>query len=87
MTITLTSEQEKLVSERVKSGRYLSPEHLAAEAFRLLAAREEHEGDLTRLRGDIDAGWDEAESGKAMDGPKVMAAMLARAQQRVGSPQ
>lgn len=87
MTITLTPEQEKLVAERVKSGRYLSPEHLTAEAFRLLASREEHEGELAHLRGDIEVGWDEAESGKVMDGPKVMAAMLARAQHRVEGPQ
>ena len=78
MTITLTAEQEELVAERVKSGRYLSPEHLAAEAFALLAAREEHERELGELRRDIETGWDEAERGQLLDGPKVMAAMLER---------
>ncbi|MEO6787693.1 MAG: type II toxin-antitoxin system ParD family antitoxin [Chthoniobacteraceae bacterium] len=87
MTITLTPEQEKLVEERVKSGRYLSPEHLTAEAFRLLASREDHERELAQLRGDIEAGWDEAASAKVLDGPKVMAAMLDRAQRRADAPQ
>ena len=82
MTITLTPEQEELVAQRVKSGRYLSAEHLAAEAFRLLAAREEHERELGDLRRDIEVGWDEAERGLVLDGPKVMAGMLERARQR-----
>ena len=56
MTITLTPEQEMLGAERVKSVRYLSPEHLTAEAFRLLASQEEHERELAQLRGDIEAG-------------------------------
>ena len=87
MTITLTPEQEKLVVERVHSGRYVSAEQITAEAFRLLAAREELERDLTQLRGDIEAGWDDAESGRLTDGPKAMAALLARAQRRLEAPQ
>jgi antitoxin ParD1/3/4 len=87
MTITLTPDQEKLVAERVRSGRYLSPEHIAAEAFRLLAAREEQERELSELRQEIDAGWDEAEAGKVLSGPSVMAAMLERARQRENGAQ
>jgi hypothetical protein len=83
MTITLTPEQEKLVMERVSSGQYLHPGHLASEAFRLLTAREHHEQELTALRQDIDAGWDEAESGQLLNGPQMMAALLRRARERV----
>jgi putative addiction module CopG family antidote len=85
MTITLTPEQEKLVSERIKSGAYLNAEHLAAEAFRLLAARDEHERELTELRRDVEAGWEEAERGHLLDGPRTMAALLERARQRPGA--
>ncbi len=83
MTITLTPEQEKLVMERVSSGQYLNPEHLAAEALRLLTAREEQEQELSSLRRSIDAGWEEAEAGLLMEGPGKMSAMLRRAGERV----
>ena len=83
MTITLTPDQEKLVNERVSSGQYLHPEHLASEAFRLLTAREQHEQELTSLRQDIDAGWEDAEKGRLLNGPQTMAALLQRARGRV----
>jgi len=83
MTITLTPEQEKLVADRVDSGQYLHPEHLASEALRLLTAHEQHEQELTGLRRDIDAGWQDAENGFLLKGPQTMAALLQRAQARV----
>jgi putative addiction module CopG family antidote len=83
MTITLTPEQEQLVIERVRSGQYLNPEHLASEAFRLLTARDQHELELTALRQDIDAGWEDAETGRLLNGPQTMAALLLRARDRV----
>lgn len=82
MTITLTAEQEKLVAERIGRG-YLSAEHVAAEAFHLLAAKEERERALAELRSDIEAGWHEAEKGETMDGPPAMAALVARATARI----
>jgi hypothetical protein len=82
MTITLTAEQEKLVSERIGRG-YLSAEHVAAEAFRLLAVKEERERTLAELRNDIDAGWNEAEKGETVDGSSAMAALVARATARI----
>ena len=82
MTITLTAEQEKLVAERIGRG-YLSAEHVAAEAFHLLAAKEERERALAELRNDIEAGWHEAEKGETMDGPSAMAALVARATARI----
>ena len=87
MTITLTPEQEKLVAERVQSGRYVSAEQITAEAFRLLATREGHERDLSQLRADIEAGWEDAENGRLVDGPNAMATLLARAQRRSEAPQ
>ena len=83
MTITLTPDQEKFVNERVCSGQYLHPEHLASEAFRLLTVRDQHEQELTALRQDIDAGWEDAENGRLLNGPQTMAALLQRARDRV----
>jgi putative addiction module CopG family antidote len=83
MNITLTPEQEKLVTERVLSGHYLHPEHFAAEAFRLLTAREQHEQELAGLRRDIDAGWEDADAGRLLNGPQTMAAFLQRARERM----
>ena len=82
MNITLTPEQEKLVTERVRSGQYLNPEHFTAEAFRLLTAREQHEQELSALRSDIDAGWEDAEAGRLLNGPQTMASLLQRARER-----
>ncbi|HWB05097.1 MAG TPA: hypothetical protein VG796_18850 [Verrucomicrobiales bacterium] len=83
MNITLTPEQEKLVTERVSSGQYLDPEHVAAEAFRLLTRHEQYEQELTALRKDIDAGWEDAEGGRLLNGPETMAALLRRANERL----
>lgn len=83
MIITLTPEQERLVTERVGSGQYLHPEHLASVALRLLTAHEQHEQELTGLRQDIDVGWEEAENGNLLDGPQMMAALLQRTQVRL----
>ena len=53
MTITLAGEQERWVADNVREGSYASPEHLAAEALKLLAARDERERGLESLRADI----------------------------------
>ena len=83
MTITLTPEQEKFVAEKLGHGGYVSAEHVAAEAFQLLQSKEDREGQLAELRSDIETGWEQAERGELLDGPEVMATMVARARQRV----
>lgn len=83
MTITLTTKQESLVAERLSRGGYISPEHVAAEAFKLLEAKEEREKTLNGLREDIEAGWEDAENGRLVDGPSAMAALVARATARI----
>ena len=87
MTITLTPEQETLVAARLEHGDYISAEHVAAEAFRLLAAKEAREVALGELRADIETGWAEAESGKLVDGHAAMSALLARASLRADAAQ
>ena len=85
MTITLTAKQESLVAERLSHGSYISPEHVAAEAFKLLEAKEEREKALNGLREDIESGWDDAEQGRLVDGPSAMSALVARASARIAN--
>ena len=56
MTITLTSEQEKIISERVESGAYKSAHEVIAASLSLLKAREEGKDALRQeiMRGITD---------------------------------
>ncbi len=85
MTITLTTKQEPLVVDRLARGGYISPEHVAAEAFKLLEAKEKRECALSELREDIEVGWRDAEQGRLMNGPSAMAALIAKVNARVSS--
>lgn len=85
MTITVAGEQERWVADQVREGSYTSPEHLAAEALKLLAARDERARDLASLRADIEVGWGQAERGELLDGPVAMVALVERARQRLAA--
>ena len=85
MTITLAGEQERWVADKVREGSYASPEHLAAEALKLLAARDERERGLESLRADVAVGWDQAARGELLNGPVAMAALVERARRRLSA--
>lgn len=85
MTIKLAGEQERWVADKVREGCYASPEHLAAEALKLLAARDERERGLESLRADIAVGWDQAERGELLNGPVAMAELVERARRRLSA--
>lgn len=78
MTITLPQEQESLVTEKVRSGLYLSPEHVTAEALRLLVTRDQRAEELAALREDIETAWRAAGEGQLLDGPAAMQRLRAR---------
>ena len=61
MTITLTSESEELVSERVTSGAYQSANEVIAASLRLLAAQEKG---METLRREILRGVEDIEEGR-----------------------
>ena len=65
MNISLTPQLEKLVLDRVKSGRYTSASEVIREALRLLEAHDRafDEG-LVQLRAEIDAGLQQIDEGK-----------------------
>jgi len=78
MNVSLTPELERLIHDRVKSGRYHSASEVVREALRLLEDRDE----LRRLRLDemrqrIAAGLASLDEGKAIPGEAVFAELEA----------
>lgn len=68
MNVSLTPELERLVKDKVETGRYASSSEVIREALRLLEARDRKEAEqLEALRRDIRAGLDSG-SGRAFDG-------------------
>ena len=66
MNVSLTPQLEKLVQDRVKSGRYTSASEVIREALRLLDTHDRalDEG-LARLQADVEAGLRELDAGKS----------------------
>ena len=72
MNVHLTPEVEKLVQDKVKSGRYNSASEVVREALRLLEQRDEvftlHKEEI---RKQIEEGWQSARRGEFADGDEV----------------
>jgi len=60
MNFSLTPELEKIIAERVASGRYASSIEVIREALRLLEERDH----LTQLRHDVRVGLEQLERGR-----------------------
>jgi len=66
MNISLTPQLEKLVQDRVKSGRYTSASEVIREALRLLETHDRAvEQGLVQLRADVSAGLQQLEDGQS----------------------
>ena len=66
MNVSLTPQLEKLVQDRVKSGRYTSASEVIREALRLLETHDRAiDSGLAQLRADIDAGLRQLDEGKS----------------------
>lgn len=73
MNVSLTPELEKLVHEKVKSGRYLSASEVVREGLRLLEKRDRlYKARLAELQKEITIGVEEADRGELVDGEVVM---------------
>jgi len=59
MNVSLTPELEKMVAERVASGRYASASEVIREALRLLDERDQ----LNQLRQDVRLGLEQLDQG------------------------
>jgi antitoxin ParD1/3/4 len=74
MNISLTPELERLVDERVKSGRYASASEVIREGLRLLEEQEElKQRRLADVRQRIDRGVDQLDKGKGIPGAEARA--------------
>lgn len=74
MNISLTPELERLVDEKVKTGRYASVSEVIREGLRLL---EEHDQlkqqRLAEVRRKIDRGLEQLDKGLGITGPEAQA--------------
>jgi antitoxin ParD1/3/4 len=74
MNVSLTPELEKLVHEKVKSGRYLSASEVVREALRLLEERDRlFELRLAELQRRLSVGVEQADRGELIDEDDVFA--------------
>ncbi len=73
MNVSLTSELEEFVQEKVKSGKYLSASEVVREALRLLQEEDQiRQLRLEKLRKEIMMGIEQADRGEVVDGKKVI---------------
>lgn len=85
MNVSLTSELEKLVNDRVRSGMYSSASEVVREALRLLHAQEElRQQKLEDLRREIQVGLDQLNRGEGvpLDVAKIKSRLRKRLQEQ-----
>ncbi len=74
MNISLTPELERLVDDRVKSGRYASASEVIREGLRLLEEQEQlKQQRLVDVRRKIDRGIEQLGRGEGIPGPEARA--------------
>ena len=81
MSISLSPELERQITERVESGEYDSVDEVVRYALELLSEeKQEYQAKLGTLRSAVDIGLGEIERGEAIPGP--LAAQQVRAEFR-----
>jgi antitoxin ParD1/3/4 len=77
MNVHLTRELERLVQNKVQSGRYNSASEVVREALRLMEQKDELRSiQLQELRSRVDKGLAQAERGEGADGEIFMQALI-----------
>jgi antitoxin ParD1/3/4 len=77
MNVHLTPELERLVQNKVQSGRYNSASEVVREALRLMEQKDELRSiQLQELRSRVDKGLAQAERGEGADGEIFMQALI-----------
>lgn len=78
MNVSLTPELEKLVQQKVKSGRYQTASEVVREALRLLEARDEgRDAWIADLNRKVDEGVRAADEGRTLPAREARAALRA----------
>jgi antitoxin ParD1/3/4 len=74
LNVSLTSELEALIADRVESGRYLSASEVVREGLRLLEERDRlREETLAGVRRKIEEGLASLARGERVDGATLLA--------------
>jgi len=83
MTVTLTAQQEKLVTDLMSNGEFPSPEKVLEEALRLVQANADYQKRLAGLRAEIDIGLEQIKRGETVDAREVFARLREKNRQRI----
>lgn len=76
MNVNLTPELERLVHDKVQTGRYNSASEVVREALRLMEERDKFKAvQREEIRKKIDAGWASAQAGDLLDSDDVFSEM------------
>jgi antitoxin ParD1/3/4 len=79
MNISLTPELERLVDDKVKTGRYASASEVIREGLRLLEEQDEaKQMRLAEVRQKIDRSIDQLDRGLGIPGPEARARLRQR---------
>ncbi|MBD1928275.1 type II toxin-antitoxin system ParD family antitoxin [Trichocoleus sp. FACHB-90] len=74
MNITLKPEEEQLIQEKLKSGKYETVYEVIVEALRLLGERDKHyEKWVEETREKVAVGLEQLDRGEGIDGEVVIA--------------
>jgi antitoxin ParD1/3/4 len=69
MSVALTPKLERIVQDKVASGRYGSPTQVLREALGLLEKRDRaSQSTALRVRSQIDEGWESLRRGRIVNG-------------------
>lgn len=83
MTISLTPELEKFVTEQIESGAYRSPDDIIAQSLGMLRAQEEFiRSNLSELKEAIEVGLKQIRSGDVVDGKTAIENIRNKLRQR-----
>jgi antitoxin ParD1/3/4 len=83
MNVSLTPELEKLVQEKVKTGRYNSASEVVREALRLLEEQDQLRAlRLEEVRKKIAEGLEALDRGEGMDGEEAIARLRKKSKAR-----
>jgi antitoxin ParD1/3/4 len=84
MTITLTPEQERIVAEQIRQGRFETPEQVVSESLHVLKNQEAFiQGNLAEIQAAVQAGLEDVRDGRVVDGEAAIASLVERNRQRV----
>lgn len=82
MNLSLTSELEEFVQQKVSSGRYTSANEVVQAALQLLEQQDiQRQMRIEQLRQEVAIGYEQSERGEVFDGAEVVRELLEEIEQ------